>query len=109
QLGQDPQLSVLLAREAVRTTWDAQQPAVPQAVDALHQGLLLSQIRQTFTGHTDWVTDVQYSPDGQTLVTVSLDGTTRIWDPTSSQARRTLRTLPGKIWSVAWSPEGRLI
>lgn len=36
-------------------------------------------VLQTLIGHTMWVTGVQFSPDGRTLVSVSLDGTIRLW------------------------------
>ncbi|MFG0250778.1 MAG: WD40 repeat domain-containing protein [Phycisphaeraceae bacterium JB051] len=35
---------------------------------------------KTFKGHTDWVTGIAMSPNGKLLASVSLDGTTRLWD-----------------------------
>jgi WD40 repeat protein len=37
-------------------------------------------------GHTDAVLTVSLSPDGRTLATTSLDGTTRLWDVPSARA-----------------------
>ena len=34
---------------------------------------------QRLLGHTDWVMGIAFSPDGESLVTTSLDGSVRIW------------------------------
>ena len=34
----------------------------------------------TTQGHTNWVTNVAFTPDGRQLATGSLDNTTRVWD-----------------------------
>ena len=34
----------------------------------------------TLTGHTSWVVDVAFSPDGQRIVSGSYDKTLKIWD-----------------------------
>ena len=35
---------------------------------------------QTFTGHTQNINDVVFSPDGETVASVSSDGTVLLWD-----------------------------
>ena len=37
------------------------------------------EISKTLTGHTMWVTGVQFSPDGTLLASISLDGTISLW------------------------------
>jgi WD40 repeat protein len=39
-----------------------------------------NKIEKTFKAHTNWVTHMTLSPDEKLLASVSLDGTTRIWD-----------------------------
>ena len=60
----------------------------------------------SLSGYAEVVGDVEFSPDGKTLV--SLDNTARIWDVTS---HKLLNTLLGKmsIASVAYSPDGSIL
>lgn len=41
------------------------------------------QEKKTFMGHTDWIHNVLFSPDGTTLVSASRDGTILLWDLTA--------------------------
>jgi WD40 repeat protein len=53
---------------------------------------------------------VAYSPDGQRLVTGSIDGQLTLWDGETGQEVRTVRgPLGGEIWAVAFSPDGRWV
>ncbi|GIK43685.1 MAG: hypothetical protein BroJett011_75180 [Chloroflexota bacterium] len=96
----DPELSILLALQAITTTYAADDGlALPEAIDALHQALPASRVRLTLTGHTDLVYIGLFSPDNTRLVTadynrVSKEGVARIWDAATGQV---LFTLPGFI------------
>lgn len=57
--------------------------------------------RGTFSGHTDSVYGLSFSPDSAFLVSGSKDGTVRLWD--SSGARGTLMKGLPSVTSVAWS------
>jgi len=61
----------------------------------------------TLTGHTNRVNSVAFSPDGQTLVSGSGDGTVRLWQVSNGALRETFdeETGPG-VHSVAFSPDG---
>ncbi|HLW02374.1 MAG TPA: WD40 repeat domain-containing protein [Ktedonobacterales bacterium] len=76
-------------------------PAPP----AIPQGTLLLDYR----GHTDHVTSVAWSPDGQRIASASKDGTVQVWDTATGGH---VLTYPGDgswVWTVAWSPDGKLI
>ena len=62
---------------------------------------------RTLVGHTDEVWSAAYSPDGQFIVTASLDGTVRLWDANTGMELNTL--LGGRVVSAAFSPDGQRI
>ncbi len=70
-------------------------------------GQVISQIR----GHTNIVNDIEFSPDGRLLASVSMDGTLKLWDA------RNLRNKPihlekehnSRFFSVAFSRSGRYL
>jgi WD40 repeat protein/serine/threonine protein kinase len=61
----------------------------------------------TLEAHTDWVTGVAFSPDGNRLATGSWDQTVKVWDWRVGQ--KPLLTLEhnGRVLSVAFSPDGK--
>ena len=83
---------------------------------------------QLLSGHTDAVKTVTFSPDGQTIMSTSCDGTIRLWDPTTGVERRTIH-IPAPststkrdripsipivdgdrgVHTVAFSPDGQTI
>jgi WD40 repeat protein len=60
----------------------------------------------TFEGHTDVVTAVAFSPDGELVASASRDKTVRIWERATGKVRHTLKKHAGPVLSVAFSPKG---
>ena len=60
-------------------------------------------------GHRDFVSRLDFSPDGATLATGSIDGTIRLWNTIRGES---IATLPGHMQEttdVAFSPDGRTL
>ncbi|HUS66032.1 MAG TPA: hypothetical protein VMZ28_15875, partial [Kofleriaceae bacterium] len=83
--GRDPALRFLLRRAA--TALDQQQ--------------------EVLRGHTDFVRDARFSPDGRTIATISDDRTARLWDTATGRERHVLRGHTDWVRAVAFSPDGR--
>jgi WD40 repeat protein len=60
-----------------------------------------------WNGHTDWVTSLTFSPDGNLLASGSNDKTIRLWNVSMGQTVRVLANHDQMVTSVAFSPDGR--
>jgi WD40 repeat protein/serine/threonine protein kinase len=66
----------------------------------------------TFSGYSNTVTAVAFSPNDRLLATTSFDKTTRIWDIDTHQLIKLLFTpnrSPGQLNSLAFAPDGGLL
>ena len=60
-------------------------------------------------GHTNYINDIAFSPDGQTLASGSGDQTVRLWDVRTGQTRHIFQGHTDWITSVAFSPDGQTL
>ena len=65
-------------------------------------------------GHSAKISDILFSPDGKSLISVSNDKTIRVWNPSNGVLKKTLRGQigdgsEGKIYCAALSPDGRYL
>jgi WD40 repeat protein len=67
-----------------------------------------------FGGHTDWISRAEFSPDGQMIVSCSLDKTIKLWDVCAdtiigAKCIKTLFEHTDSVHSVKFSPDGQMI
>jgi WD40 repeat protein len=131
----DPELSLLLAMEAVSTTHDLKNNGIvlPEAENALHQALLNSRVRRAFVDKAALpdavLTGIAYNSTGCTkdeptncfVVTTDSKGFIRVWNTTdglpikkwqyspktSCQPRNSPTLDPKKINNVSFSGDGQ--
>jgi WD40 repeat protein len=61
----------------------------------------------SYSGHTDVVHSVAWSPDGKRLASASYDRTVQVWEAASGTHLVTYTGHTGPVYSVAWSPDGK--
>ncbi|MDX1417646.1 MAG: hypothetical protein R3293_25810, partial [Candidatus Promineifilaceae bacterium] len=112
----DPELSVLLALQAVETTYAIDETWVPEAVDALHHAVRAASRLQNVMHHSAGaMNNVSYSPDGSYLAASTLlpdqDIMTTVWDAHTGQELFTLpssiaRFTPDSTHFITWRTSG---
>ncbi len=75
---------------------------------------LKAQLRIDPQGHAGVVNDLQFTPDGKSLISVSADKTIRFWDVADGSLQKTLRSQSGSgpdgsIYTGALSADGRFL
>ena len=59
--------------------------------------------------HRNWVNDLAFSPDGETLAADRGDSAIVLWDMASGEQRAVLEAHAGDVTGLAFSPDGRLL
>ena len=70
---------------------------------------LTGEHKRTITAHSDKVTSIAFSPDGETLASGSMDQTIRFWDIHTGEQKLGLVSQKGVITSIAFSSDGKII
>jgi WD40 repeat protein/class 3 adenylate cyclase len=101
-LESDPERSILLAREAVDATWEADRTVVPEAEEALHRALKQSRVVLTVPQGGG----LAVSRDGRRFATTGQDGSATVWRTDTGERLLRLRGHDGEVTGIAFSPDG---
>ena len=109
-VGVNPEDSLLLALEAVRSEASIGQPPTAETLSALYRAFGTSRLNATISGYGKAVMSIAYSNDGARIATGSTDGTIRIWDSSNTDTELlTLTDGGGPVLSVAFNNDGTLV
>jgi WD40 repeat protein len=95
----------------VRLSFDAWKdgkvsPRTVEVVTEIPEVKSSPQLRATWNANTEGVTEVRFSPDGKTLVSVGPWGEVKLWDVQSGKQRLTLPS-EGEVFGVVFTPDGK--
>ena len=71
--------------------------------------IVTGETKHTLKEHSDFITSIAFSPDGQTLVSGSEDKTIYLWDVDTGKHKQTLEGHPDEVTRVSFSPDGNTL
>jgi WD40 repeat protein len=63
----------------------------------------------TLSGHMNTVVSATFSPNGDRVLTASVDSTARVWGAGSGKELQVLRGHENIVWSAQFSPDGKTV
>ena len=78
-----------------------------RAIAALQQAVYEVRERNRLIGHSDWVSSVSFSPNGQLIASASKDKTIKLWSK-NGQSIKTLQGHEAGVYKVKFSPDGQM-
>lgn len=102
-------LALLLAREAISTTYHVGGSVLPVADAAVREALTAAGWQAGFSAHDAPINAIAFMPDGQQLVTAGEDGTARMWTTSDGVEQATLIGHTGPVLDVATANDGQRI
>jgi WD40 repeat protein len=106
-LDADPERSILLAQQAVLTTYRVDGTWIAEAENALHRAVLASRARLTLNDDTGAVSAVAFDPTRHYLATATQAGAIRMFDVANGNQLWTDSGQAGVRNAVAFSPDGQ--
>lgn len=101
EIDHNPELSVILAREAVNYI-----SVKPEAENALHRALHAFGQRHRLSGHKGPVYAIAFNETSRLIATASEDQSVRLWDATTYAPRYTLSGHGGPVYATSFNLEG---
>ncbi|WP_293067084.1 MULTISPECIES: caspase family protein [unclassified Moorena] len=104
---------LLQAIESTAKIQDHQKSLQPRVINEVNSSLLaaLDKVRERnlLQGHTSFVTDIAFSPDGKKILSGSDDNTVRLWDTETGQLLYKLEGHTSFVTAIAFSSDGKKI
>jgi WD40 repeat protein len=71
--------------------------------------IVSQKVQKILIGHSDAITSIAFSPNGEKAITGSLDNTTKLWDVATGKVEKTFAGHSDVVNAVAFSPDGKKI
>jgi len=104
----DPELSVLIAAEALVAAWRSARSVIREAEEQLRRSIAASHVKLTLrVGEEFGITALDWSQDGNRLAIVNSDRIRRVWDAKTGKELRASRTDSKRAATDVWHPDLR--